>query len=82
MYADDTTIYYSSPYSDDVNTAMNGDLEELRCWPKGKTLSLNIVKTQGMIIGSRSKLRSKDLPSSSKPDLNIGSEENTVANNI
>ena len=40
-----------------------------------------IAYTQGMIIGSRCKLLSLDLPSSFKPDLNIGSEEITMVNN-
>ena len=81
MYADDTTIYYSSPSMTDINTAINADLEALRGWLEGNKLSLNVVKTQGMIIGRRCKLLSLDLPSSSKPDLNIGSEEITMANN-
>ena len=34
-----------------------------------------------MIIGRSSKLLSIDLPSSSKPDLNIGSEKITMVNN-
>ena len=65
----------------DINTAINADLEALRGWLEGNKLSLNVVKTQGMIIGSRCKLLSIDLPSSSKPDLNIGSEEITMVNN-
>ena len=65
----------------DINTAINADLEALRGWLEGNKLSLNVVKTQGMIIGSRCKLLSLDLPSSSKPDLNIGSEEITMVNN-
>ena len=81
MYADDTTIYYSSPSVDDINTTINADLEALRCWFEGNKLSLNVVKTQGMIIGSRCKLHSIDVPSSSKPDFNIGSEEITMVNN-
>ena len=81
MYADDTTIYYSSPSMNDINTAINADLEALRGWLEGNKLSLNVVRTQGMIIGSRCKLLSIDLPSSSKPDLNVGSEEITMVNN-
>ena len=53
MYADDTTIYYSSPSMNDMNTAINADLEALRGWLAGNKLSLNVVKTQGMIMGSR-----------------------------
>ena len=64
MYADDTTIYYSSPSIDDINAAINADLEALKCWLEGNKLSLNVVKTQGMIIGSRCKLQSINLPSS------------------
>ena len=81
MYADNTTIYYSSPSMTDINTAINADLEALRGWLEGNKLSLNVVKTQGMIIGSRGKLHSIDLPRSSKPELNIGSEEITMVNN-
>ena len=44
MYADDTTIYYSSPSIDDINAAINADLEALRCWLEGNKLSLNVVK--------------------------------------
>ena len=82
MYADGATIYYSSPSMNDINTAIYADLGALRGWLEGNKLSLNVVKTQGMIIGSRCKLLSKDLPSSSKSDLNIGSEEITMVNNI
>ena len=81
MYADDTTIYYSSPSMNDINTAINADLEALRGWLEGNKLSLNVVKTQGMVIGSRCKLHSIDLPSSSRPDFNIGNEEVTMVNN-
>ena len=81
MYADDTTIDYSSLSMNDINTAINANLEAIRVWLEGNKLSLNVVKTQGMIIGSRCKLLSIDLPSSSKPDLNIGNEEITMVNN-
>ena len=53
-----STIYYSSPSVNDINTAINADLEALRGWLEGNKLSLNVVKTQGMIIGSRCKLHS------------------------
>ena len=69
MYADDTTIYYSSPSMNDINTSINADLKALRGWLEGNKLSLNVVKSQGMIIGSRRKLHSIDLPSSSNLTL-------------
>ena len=45
MYADDTTIYYSSPSMNDINAAINADLEALRGWLEGNKLPLNVVKT-------------------------------------
>ena len=82
MYADDTTVCYSSPSMNDIKTAINADLEG---WLEGNKLSLNVVKTQRKIIRSRClcKLLSIDLSSSSKPDLNkeISSEEITMVNN-
>ena len=53
----------------DIITEINAELEALRGWLEGNKLSLNVVKTQGMIISSRCKLPRIDLPSSSKPDL-------------
>ena len=47
MYADDTAISYSSD---------NAELACLEKWLQGNKLSLNIVKTQAIIIGSAQKL--------------------------
>ena len=66
----------------DINTAINADLEALRGWLEGNKLSLNVVKTHGMIIGSRCELLNIDLPSSSKPDLSISSEEITMVTKL
>ena len=79
MYADATTIYYSSPSIKDINIAINANLEALRCWLEGNILSLNAVITQGLMIGSRYDFHSIDLPSTSKPDLSIGNEEIIMA---
>ena len=38
----------------DVETAVNSDLEHLRMWLNANKLSLNIAKTEFMLIGSRS----------------------------
>ena len=81
MYANDTTIYHSSPSIDDINAVLNTNLEALRCWLEGNKLSLKVVKTQGMIIGSSYKLHSIELPCSSMPDLKIGNEEIIMVNN-
>ena len=57
MYADDTSISYSSKPVDAINPAINDDLSNLRLWLEGNKLSLNISKTQAMLIGSRANSR-------------------------
>ena len=60
MYADDTTISYSSNNIDDINDYLNRDLNCLKQWLQGNKLSLNVIKTQAMVVGSRPNLK-KDL---------------------
>ena len=57
MYADDTNISYSSKSVDEINSAINDDLSNLKLWLEGNKLSLNVTKTQAMLIGSRAKLQ-------------------------
>ena len=51
-------ISYSSKSVDDINSAINDDLSNLKLWLEGNKLSLNVTKTQAMLIGSRAKLQS------------------------
>ena len=57
MYADDTSIAYSSKNIDELNETLNGDLDSLKQWLEGNKLSLNVIKTQAMVIGSRPNLK-------------------------
>ena len=57
MYADDTSISYSSKSVDAINSAINDDLSNLKLWLEGNKLSLNVSKTQALLIGSRAKLQ-------------------------
>ena len=59
MYADDTRILYSSKSIAEVNEAVNSDLKRLQVWLEGNKLSLNVAKTQCMILGSSSNLKKK-----------------------
>ena len=43
MYADDTSLYYSSSDISQLNDALNEDLKKLDRWLKGNKLSLNVV---------------------------------------
>ena len=55
MYADDTSIYYSSSSLVDINQTLNSKLNDLKKWLQGKKLSLNVLKTQAMVVGSQPK---------------------------
>ena len=46
MYADDIRISYSSKNIDELNETLNSDLDYLKQWLEGNTLSLNVIKTQ------------------------------------
>ena len=54
LFADDTNLTASGGTIDDVENAVNSDLENLRMWLNANKLSLNIAKTEFMLIGSRS----------------------------
>ena len=53
MYADDTAISHSSRCFSKLQDDLNDDVVNLQNWLHGNELSLNVVKTQSLIIGSR-----------------------------
>ena len=55
MYADDTTLHLRSKNIEDLNEAINNDLRDLDSWLKGNKLSLDVTKTQGMLICTKNK---------------------------
>lgn len=60
MYADDTSISIATNSITDLETQINGELSNLNCWLKANKLSLNIAKTEFMVIGSRQRLAQAD----------------------
>ena len=60
MYAGDTTISLSSKGIADLQNDLNLDLLKLRDWLYANKLSLNVVKTQSLIIGSGPIIRKID----------------------
>ena len=52
IYADDTTISYSSKSVSGLNAKLNNDLHCLEEWLHGNKLTINVTKTQAMIVGS------------------------------
>ncbi len=57
MYADDTSISHSAKNINELNDTLNSDLDRLKEWLQGNKLSLNVVKTQAMVVGSRPNLK-------------------------
>ena len=78
MYADDTSISYSSKSVDAINSAINSaindDLSNLKLWLGGNKLSLNVSKTQAMLIGSRAKLQNISNGADIRPKFIIDDE--------
>ena len=60
MYADDTNISMQSNDLSDLENLMNAELANLKTWLEANKLSLNIGKTEYMIIGSRQRLSTFD----------------------
>ena len=50
MYANDTSISYSSKSVDAINSVINDDFSNLTLWLEGNKVSLNVMKTQAMLI--------------------------------
>jgi hypothetical protein len=51
LFADDTNITATSHTIADIETAANSDLENLKNWLIANKLSLNVAKTEFMLIG-------------------------------
>ena len=57
MYADDTSISYSSSSLVDIEQTLSSELNDLKLWMQGNKLSLNVLKTQAMVVGSQPKIK-------------------------
>ena len=65
-----------------VKEAVNADIEALKGWLEENRLSLNVAKTDAMIIGSNGKPRKIDSIDSTKPQFKIGSEDIKLVNEV
>ena len=57
MFTDDTNLTASGDSVPIVQAAVNSDLENLRIWLIANKLSLNVAKTEFMLIGSKSMIK-------------------------
>ena len=56
MYAADTSLSYQNYSIHQLNRTLNQDLKALDKWLRGNKLSLNVAKTQSMVISTKQKL--------------------------
>ena len=56
MSADDTNITLSAKTVTELKQALIPELSKLSCWLKANKLSLNVAKTERLIVGSRQRL--------------------------
>ena len=59
LFADDTNLTAIGETINEVEIAMNSELECLKKWLQANKLSLNVAKTEFLLIGSNSLLRSR-----------------------
>ena len=75
MYADDTSISFSSSSNSTINNVVNEDLESLTTCLEENKLSLNVAKTHCILIGSRNKIRALNQPNTITPSNYIGDDK-------
>ena len=59
MFADDTNIPLSAKKVGDLKLAVTSELNNLTCWLRANRLSLNVAKTEVIIIESRQRLNAQ-----------------------
>ena len=74
MYADDTSLSFSSKSIPLINECVNEDLGYLKSWLNANKLSLNVTKTQSLVIGGRKRLNDMEKVEGVKPLFNVGEE--------
>ena len=68
MFADDTNITISAKNAEDLEEKFNNELSNVHNWLLANKLTVNVDKSEYMLIGSRQRLAGID----SEPIINIG----------
>ena len=58
MYADDTNVTFAASDMLGLETQINTELKSINLWLKANKLSLNVAKTEFMVVSSRQKMQS------------------------
>ena len=75
MYADDTSLCYQSSDIDELNEAINNNLKQLDIWLQGNKLSLNVAKTNSMLVATKQK---HNILNSRNDDLDLKIRDNDL----
>ena len=75
MYADDTSLCYQSSDINVLNEAINNDLKQLDTWLQGNKLSLNVTKTNSMLVSTKQK---HNILKSRNEDLDLKIRDNEL----
>ena len=67
MYANGTSITFAGNDVDEMNNCIDFDLERIRVWLEANKLTLNMTKTEFLLIGSKQRL----LKSTTKPTATV-----------
>ena len=57
MHADDTSISHSSSSLVDISQTLNSELNDLKQWLQLNKLSLKVLRTQALVVGSQRKIK-------------------------
>ena len=68
LFADDTNLTATGKTVEEAERAMNGDLEYVKNWLLANKLSLNVAKTEFLLIGSHYNIRTI----TAQPNIGIG----------
>ena len=73
MFADDTNISYAVNTLPELENVINSEFKKFKCWLQTNKLSLNIAKTEFMIVGSRQRMHAH-----SNENINIDLNDDAI----
>ena len=82
MYADDTAISLSSKNIDKLHNDLSLEILKLRDWLHANELSLNVVKTRPLVVGSTPNTRKIESQPDAQLHFSIGEQKIEMATNV
>ena len=79
---DDTSMSFTAKSVNDLNMTLNKELDSLGKWLQGNKLSMKVLKTQAMVIGSRPNLKKISKKLVERPSFTIGGSDVEMVGNV